>query len=224
MARGGQFALANDAFSVPTCTYVKEQACFLTHRKYRPEHCMPMLSLKHFLLRAEGKALYRDTLRALRGVDAATAQSIRESARAMYADNAAESDPDRIRVLLIDGRCVRPLPISLRCAQIERWALPPTFHSPPPPQPQPPPPPPPPPTFHSPPTHLPLAAHPPPTRRPPTSHPPPSNIPPTSHQQLVRAQALAQRDVPMPRDRSRPPGGERIGYADSNERSQQQRA
>ena len=163
-----------------------------------------MLSLKHFLLRAEGKALYRDTLRALRGVDAATAQSIRESARAMYADNAAEGDPDRIRVLLIDGRCVRPLPISLRCAQIERWALPPTFHSPP--------------------THLPLAAHPPPTRRPPTSHPPPSNIPPTSHQQLVRAQALAQRDVPMPRDRSRPPGDERIGYADSNERSQQQRA
>lgn len=116
---------------------------------------MPMLSLKHFLLRAEGKALYRDTLRALRGVDAATAQSIRESARAMYADNAAESDPDRIRVLLIDGRCVRPLPISLRCAQIERWALPPTFHSPP--------------------THLPLAAHPPPTHLPPTSHPPPTN-------------------------------------------------
>ena len=52
----------------------------------------------------EARRLYRDCLRALCGIDDATAISVREQARGMMAANAHETDLKVLRVLLIDGR------------------------------------------------------------------------------------------------------------------------
>ena len=61
-------------------------------------------TLKHFVLRVEAKKLYRDVLRALKGVDPGTAAGVKEAARAQFKDNEEEHDLERIRCMLVDGR------------------------------------------------------------------------------------------------------------------------
>jgi len=63
----------------------------------------PPLGLKHFILAAEGRKLYRSVLRALRGVETETASSVRQSARDQFAMHAHERDVEKIKILLIDG-------------------------------------------------------------------------------------------------------------------------
>jgi hypothetical protein len=53
------------------------------------------LGLQHFVLKSEGRKLYRDVLRALKGVDASTAAGVREAARDQFADHEHETDIDR---------------------------------------------------------------------------------------------------------------------------------
>ena len=62
------------------------------------------LTLKHFVLRAEARALYREVLRSVRGLDAATAEGVRQAARERFADHANEMDTAKIRLLLVDGK------------------------------------------------------------------------------------------------------------------------
>ena len=62
------------------------------------------LSLKHFVLRTEGRKLYRDVLRAVKGLDAATAAGVREAAREQFDDQRDETDVERLRILLVDGQ------------------------------------------------------------------------------------------------------------------------
>ena len=62
------------------------------------------LSLKHFILQAEARSLYRDVLRAIRGMDESTAMGVRQAARERFAENANETDVAQIKVLLIDGK------------------------------------------------------------------------------------------------------------------------
>ena len=52
----------------------------------------PLLTLTHFVLRAEARKLYRECLRSLKGVDPATAAGVREAARERFADNAGVYD------------------------------------------------------------------------------------------------------------------------------------
>ena len=52
----------------------------------------------------EARALYRDCLRALRGIDAATAAGVREEARSLFAASAEETGLAALRMLLVDGR------------------------------------------------------------------------------------------------------------------------
>lgn len=54
-----------------------------------------MLTLRHFILRAEGRSLYRDVLRSIRGVEPSTAAGVREAARERFAESAAETDLKR---------------------------------------------------------------------------------------------------------------------------------
>lgn len=53
---------------------------------------------------SEARKLYRACLRAIRGVDDATATGVRDHARSLYETNAHETDVARIRALLVDGR------------------------------------------------------------------------------------------------------------------------
>ena len=62
------------------------------------------VSLKHFMLRTEARSLYRDVLRAIKGMDESTAMSVRQEARERFAQNANETDVEQIKVLLIDGK------------------------------------------------------------------------------------------------------------------------
>ena len=62
------------------------------------------ISLKHFMLRTEARSLYRDVLRAIKGMDESTATSVRQEARERFAQNANETDVEQIKVLLIDGK------------------------------------------------------------------------------------------------------------------------
>ena len=64
----------------------------------------PPPSLKHFMLNVEARKLYRDVLRAIKGLDAGTAAGVREAARDQFNDNKEVTDPDRIRILLVDGQ------------------------------------------------------------------------------------------------------------------------
>ena len=64
----------------------------------------PPPSLKHFVLRTEGRKLYRDVLRAIKGLDAATAAGVREAARQQFDDSRDETDVDRLRILIVDGQ------------------------------------------------------------------------------------------------------------------------
>ena len=52
---------------------------------------------------ARARQLYRECMRALRGVDDATADGVREHARSLFADNAHETSAARMRTLLVDG-------------------------------------------------------------------------------------------------------------------------
>ena len=61
-------------------------------------------SLKHFVLKTEGRKLYRDVLRAIKGLDEQTAAGVREAARQQFDDHREETDVDRIRILLVDGQ------------------------------------------------------------------------------------------------------------------------
>ena len=61
-------------------------------------------SLKHFILRPEARSLYRDVLRAIKGMDESTATGVRQAARERFAENANETDVAQIKVLLIDGK------------------------------------------------------------------------------------------------------------------------
>ena len=70
----------------------------------RPLPSGPPLTLKHFVLRSEALKLYRDALRACKGLDEATAAGVREAARERFADGAAERNVDKIRTLIVDGR------------------------------------------------------------------------------------------------------------------------
>ena len=62
------------------------------------------VGLKHFILAAEGRKLYRQLLRAIRGLDAETAAAVRLDAREQFAMHAHERDVDKIGILLIDGQ------------------------------------------------------------------------------------------------------------------------
>ena len=62
------------------------------------------LSLKHFVLRTEGRKLYRDVLRATKALDADAAAGVREAARAQFDDHREETDIERLRLLLVDGQ------------------------------------------------------------------------------------------------------------------------
>ena len=62
------------------------------------------LTLQHFVLKSEGRKLYREVLRSLKGVDSATAAGVRQAAREQFDEHADETDLDRIRTLLVDGR------------------------------------------------------------------------------------------------------------------------
>jgi hypothetical protein len=55
----------------------------------------PPPSLKHFVLRAEARKLYRDVLRVLKGVESGTAAGVREAARAQFEDHAEEHNVER---------------------------------------------------------------------------------------------------------------------------------
>lgn len=61
-------------------------------------------SLRHFVLKSEGRKLYRDVLRAIKGLDETTAAGVREAAREQFADHAHETDVDKIRILIVDGQ------------------------------------------------------------------------------------------------------------------------
>eukprot|EP00964_Phaeocystis_antarctica_P101856 scaffold67318_cov48-Phaeocystis_antarctica.AAC.3 len=61
-------------------------------------------SLKHFILRTEARSLYRDVLRAIKGMDESTATGVRQAARERFAENANETDVAQIKVLLVDGK------------------------------------------------------------------------------------------------------------------------
>mmetsp|Transcript_20373 Transcript_20373/g.60071 ORF Transcript_20373/g.60071 Transcript_20373/m.60071 type:complete len:85 (+) Transcript_20373:342-596(+) len=62
-----------------------------------------MSTMRHFVLKAEARRLYREVLRALKGVEPDTAAGVREAARERFADHANETDVERIRILLVDG-------------------------------------------------------------------------------------------------------------------------
>ena len=62
------------------------------------------LSLQHFVMKSEGRKLYREVLRSLKGVDADTAAGVRQAAREQFAEHTHETDLERIRTLLVDGR------------------------------------------------------------------------------------------------------------------------
>ena len=62
------------------------------------------LTLKHFILQAEARALYRQVLRSIKGMDEATAQGVREAARERFAMHDDETDLSKIRMLLVDGK------------------------------------------------------------------------------------------------------------------------
>jgi hypothetical protein len=62
------------------------------------------LGLQHFIMRSEGRKLYRDVLRAIKGLDEATAAGVRDAARGQFAEHADETDLERLRLLLVDGR------------------------------------------------------------------------------------------------------------------------
>lgn len=57
-----------------------------------------MLSLQHFVMKSEARKLYREVLRALKGVDESTAAGVRQAAREQFADHAHEMDIDRARL------------------------------------------------------------------------------------------------------------------------------
>ena len=61
-------------------------------------------SLRHFVLKSEGRKLYRDVLRAIKGLDPMTAAGVREAARERFTDHAHETDVDKIRILIVDGQ------------------------------------------------------------------------------------------------------------------------
>ena len=63
-----------------------------------------MASLKHWMLRVEGRKLYRNVLRSIKGLDEGTAAGVREAARAQFDDHREETDVDQIRILLTDGQ------------------------------------------------------------------------------------------------------------------------
>ena len=73
-------------------------------RPFDAPNLRDMSSLRHFVMKAEARRLYRDLLRALRGSDAATAAGVRAHARELYALHASETDLEQIRILLVDGR------------------------------------------------------------------------------------------------------------------------
>jgi hypothetical protein len=56
-----------------------------------------MLGLKHFVLRSEARKLYRDVLRAIKGVDAETAAGVRLAAREQFDSHENEVDIERER-------------------------------------------------------------------------------------------------------------------------------
>ena len=62
------------------------------------------LTLKHFILQSEARALYRDVLRAIKGMDESTAAGVRQAARERFKENENESDIKQIQVLLVDGK------------------------------------------------------------------------------------------------------------------------
>ena len=64
----------------------------------------PPLSLRHFILRAEGRKLYREVLRTVRGLDAQTAEGVKQAARDQFAHYADETDVDKIRTIIADGQ------------------------------------------------------------------------------------------------------------------------
>ena len=63
------------------------------------------VSLKHFMLRTEARSLYRDVLRAVKGMDESTATSVRQEARERFAQNANETDVEQSddEALPVDG-------------------------------------------------------------------------------------------------------------------------
>ena len=63
-----------------------------------------VLTLKHFILRSDARALYRDVLRAIKGMDESTANGVRLAARERFAESENETDVAQIRVLLVDGK------------------------------------------------------------------------------------------------------------------------
>ena len=61
-------------------------------------------SLRHFVLRAEARKLYREVLRTVRGLDKDTADGVLQAAREQFQMHVHETDVDQIRTLIIDGQ------------------------------------------------------------------------------------------------------------------------
>ena len=52
----------------------------------------PPVSLKLFMLQVEARALYREVLRSIKGMDAMTAAGVRQAARERFDEHAQETD------------------------------------------------------------------------------------------------------------------------------------
>ena len=64
----------------------------------------PPLSLKHFTMQLEGRKLYRQVLRAIKGLDADTAAGVREAAREQFDSHRDETDVEKLRIHIVDGQ------------------------------------------------------------------------------------------------------------------------
>ena len=78
----------------------------------------PLLTLQHFVLRAEARKLYRECLRSLKSVDPATAAGVRAAARERFADNSEVLDLERARLARISTAATRAEPPVPLAAQI----------------------------------------------------------------------------------------------------------
>ena len=103
---GGPFPIRGA--KAPTCGVAGQLRSSQHSESDRPMRARPGqkagLTLKHFILQSEARALYRDVLRAIKGMDESTAAGVRQAARERFKENENESDIKQIQVLLVDGK------------------------------------------------------------------------------------------------------------------------
>lgn len=72
----------------------------------------------------EARRLYRECMRAMRGLDETTASGVREHARSLFLANSDVTEVDQVRALLVDGR--HSLDEMIKCLTTSVSAAPPT--------------------------------------------------------------------------------------------------